>query len=198
MSLCLGNRRQTGSAVAIAAGVGSNGKAVLQNLNIQIAVLVGISRLVPNPNQISAAGGVCVPGSGVGLQNNGSCFFQSLLGEVGSGFAVLLDLTGGLRGVNGKEATLQDTALHHIAGDIEMYRIAVNIGLDGNFLLQRFRGHIQLGLRHIVHKFRDGIFSRSRSILHRILNRCGFGAGLSGLLAAAKAAQQQTNQKKQG
>ena len=144
LRLGLRNGGQRVAAVAIAAGVGGNSQAVLQNFQIQIAVVSHVCGLVPDPNKVTAAGGVCVPLVGIGLQNDRTRLGKGFLGKLGSGLAVFLDFAGGLRGVDGQESCLQHAAGHHRLRHIEMNRVAVNEVFDRYFLLQRRRTHVQL------------------------------------------------------
>ena len=89
----------------------------------------------------------------IGLDDDGMSSGQLLLGELGGSLAPLLDLTGGLGGVNRQVASL------HLAGSIKglgnhkVAGVAVDVAVltPLHFLLQGRAIHVQLDLSNIVH-----------------------------------------------
>ena len=152
--VCLGllNGGHADLAVLVVSRAGSQGKTVLQQLDIQVAVGIAALGHVPDPNQIAAAGGVQVPVAVLGLNVNGGCGRELLLGKGGSLLTPLLDLAGGLGSVDGQVTGLQQTGLVHFGGNMEMGGVAVHEISDGDFLLGGLGIEIQLHLCGIVDK----------------------------------------------
>ena len=153
---CLHQRGLRIAAIVIAAGVGGNGQAVLQQFQVQIAVVLVFCGLIPDPDQVTAAGGVRIPSGGIGFQKDGNGIFQLLSGKLGSCLAILFDFAGGFRGVDRQEARLKHAAGHHIFRNMEMDCIAVYKGFDRNLLLQGEGIHVELHKPSIIHRFHIG------------------------------------------
>ena len=144
---CLGGH----FAVALAHIAAGDGQTVLDQLQVQAAVIIGFSGLIPDPNQMTAAGGVHIPLGIVGFHNDGGGILQSFLGEGGGLLAPGLDLAGGLGGVDAEITGLQDTVFADVSGNIKVGGITVDIAAHGDFSLERTGIAVQLGLAHIVH-----------------------------------------------
>ena len=205
IGLCLVDGSHAGLAVAAGAGIVGDGQTVLQDLQVQVAVGIAVSGLIPNPDQVAVAGRVCIPGRSLRFNDDRGSLSQGILGEAGSCFAIFLDLAGGLRSVDGQETALQHAGGHDRMRNIEMHGISVNIGLDGDFLLGGVSGHIQHFLAGIIDPL--GLLRQSFLGLRRLVGGCRLGGlnlglgrsrGRLVLLAAAKAAKHQTQNQKQG
>ena len=134
--------------------------AVLQQLQIQVAVFRTFRRLIPHPDQHPAASGVKLPAVRIRFQDDGHCRRELLLGEMRRGNAVFLNLAGGFGGVQRQKARFQHTVRADAFRHIEMHRVAVHMRPDGRTGFGGCGGHAQLQLRHIVHKVVIGGFRR--------------------------------------
>ena len=174
LCLCLVDGCHADVAVLIVGGAAGDGQTVLQDLNVQVAVGIGALGLVPDPDQVTVAGGIGFPGGGLRFDDDGGSGGQLLLGEGGSLLTVLLDLAGGLGGVDGQVAALQDAAGHHGGGHKEVGGITVDEHLDRDLFLGRGGVHVQFHLTGIVHNLACG-------------RRCGLAGRGAGRLAGGVA-----------
>ena len=151
VGFCLCDGSSTSGAVTVCRRVGGQSQTILQDFDVQIAVLGRLRSLVPDPNQVTRTGGVGIPGSVIRLDDDGGCGGQLLLGEVGSGLAVGLDLTGGLGGIDGQVTGLQNTIGHDGGRHIEVGGITVDEGMNSGFHLNGIAVHIQSDGSSVVH-----------------------------------------------
>ncbi len=137
-------------AVAVVDRAAGDGQTVLDQLQIQAAVVGGVGVLVPYPHGIAIAGGIRIPLIVVRLDHDLLGAGQLLFGKTGGFFAPLFDLTGRLGGVNTQITCLQHAVTADAGGNKEVGGVTVNVILDGDLLLQGGGVQIQLGLGHVV------------------------------------------------
>ena len=107
--------------------------ALVEKLKVKVSVIFHLCGLVPNPNEISLAGGICIPLVVVRLDDDrGRCL------ELGSGVARCeltprLDLAGGLGSVYAKVSCLEYAGLGHRSRNVEVSGITVYVEFNGRF-----------------------------------------------------------------
>ena len=158
----LRHRRNTGIAIAIIGCRVRHSQAVLQQLNVQIAVIGGFIRLIPDPHQIPPASGIQVPMVVVGFNHDGYRRRQLFLGKGRGLFAIFLNFAGAFGGINSQVARLEHAAGHHRLRHGKMGGVAVHIGSHRDRLPQGCTGRAQMHGSGIVHPLRRRALGQSR------------------------------------
>ena len=150
----LRHRRNAGIAIAIIGCGVRHSQAVLQQLNVQIAVTGGFVRLIPDPHQIPSASGIQIPVVVVGFNHDGYRRGQLFLGKGRSLFAIFLNFAGAFGGVDSQVARLEHAAGHQRLRHGKVGGVAVHIGSHRDRLPQGCAGRAQMHGSGIVHPLR--------------------------------------------
>ena len=158
----LRHRRNAGIAIAIVGCGVRHGQSVLQQLNVEIAVIGGLIRLIPDPHQIPPAGGIQIPVVVVGFNHDGYRRGQLFLGKGRGLFAIFLNFAGAFGGVDSQVARLEHAAGHQRLRHGKVGSVAVHIGSHRDRLPQGCAGRAQMHGSGIVHPLRRRALGQGR------------------------------------